>query len=73
MKIRIIGLPGEVAEAAEIIGTAFDVIEVSDPYPAHRVARGRDRRRVLRRRQVALDPLAASAARCRAAGRAAQP
>jgi hypothetical protein len=33
MKIRIIGLPDEVTQAADIIAAAFDVIEISDPYP----------------------------------------
>ncbi|GAA3790247.1 hypothetical protein GCM10022226_06420 [Sphaerisporangium flaviroseum] len=39
MKIRIIGLPDEVTQAAEIIGTAFDVIEISDPYPCRGASR----------------------------------
>lgn len=31
MKIRIIGLPDEVAQAADLIARTFDVIEISDP------------------------------------------
>ncbi|MET8140022.1 hypothetical protein ABZU32_06905 [Sphaerisporangium sp. NPDC005288] len=39
MKIRIIGLSEEVAEAAEILGTAIDVIEISTPYPCRGTSR----------------------------------
>jgi hypothetical protein len=39
MKIRIIGLPEEVTQAVEILGTAFDIVEISDPYPCRGVSR----------------------------------
>lgn len=31
MKIRVIGLPAEVAKAAELLAGTFDVIEISEP------------------------------------------
>ncbi|WP_165900623.1 hypothetical protein [Microbispora triticiradicis] len=39
MKIRILGLPDEVAQAADIINDAFDVIEISAPYPCRGTTR----------------------------------
>ncbi|RVX39113.1 hypothetical protein EDD27_1455 [Nonomuraea polychroma] len=33
MKIRIIGLPEEATQAANLIAHTFDVIEISDPLP----------------------------------------
>lgn len=33
MKIRIIGLPDEAEQAADLIARTLDVIEVSAPYP----------------------------------------
>ncbi|GAA3801647.1 hypothetical protein GCM10022226_21840 [Sphaerisporangium flaviroseum] len=32
MKIRIIGLPDEVTQAADILAQMFDLIEISEPY-----------------------------------------
>ncbi|MEV5408581.1 hypothetical protein AB0K60_07060 [Thermopolyspora sp. NPDC052614] len=34
MKIRIISLPEEAEQAADLIARALDVIEVSEPYPS---------------------------------------
>ncbi|WP_181870944.1 hypothetical protein [Sphaerisporangium album] len=39
MKIRITGLPDEVTQAADIIATTFDVIEISAPYPCRGTTR----------------------------------
>ncbi|MER7131331.1 hypothetical protein [Streptosporangium saharense] len=32
MKIRLMGLPDEVTQAAALIEESFDVVEISDPY-----------------------------------------
>ncbi|MFC7582386.1 hypothetical protein ACFQYP_00245 [Nonomuraea antimicrobica] len=39
MKIRIIGLPDEAAQGADLIAHTFDVIEISDPLPSRGTSR----------------------------------
>ncbi|MBB4913330.1 DUF3970 family protein [Streptosporangium saharense] len=39
MKIRLLGLPDEVAQAVERIEQTFDVIDVSAPYPTRGTGR----------------------------------
>ncbi|MFI9553134.1 hypothetical protein [Nonomuraea endophytica] len=39
MKIRIIGLPEEATQAANLIARTFDVIEISDPMPCRGTSR----------------------------------
>ncbi|MFI6503697.1 hypothetical protein [Nonomuraea typhae] len=39
MKIRIIALPEEAAQAANLLARTFDVIEISDPYPCRGASR----------------------------------
>ncbi|MFD0886077.1 hypothetical protein ACFQ08_16140 [Streptosporangium algeriense] len=39
MKIRLMGLPDETAQAVELLTRTFDVIEVSAPYPTRGTGR----------------------------------
>ncbi|MFF4417466.1 hypothetical protein ACFYY8_33495 [Streptosporangium sp. NPDC001559] len=39
MKIRLLGLPDETAQAVDLLAQTFDVIDVSDPYPMRGASR----------------------------------
>ncbi|WP_187414122.1 hypothetical protein [Nonomuraea sp. PA05] len=39
MKIRIVGLPDEAPQAANLIARTFDVIEISEPIPSRGASR----------------------------------